>query len=142
MQQNKPTAMIQFPLLNISEKRWTADSWYESFVWDDYICSDTYFDIYLRGKLFCDCSGKVYQISHQILPTAWWRKVFRFLPNVYKIELVFKEVPQSISLAELKEYVLVRIGDLPADETRAEWKRKVVAARTFEEVISGDKESA
>lgn len=130
---------MHFPLLNVSEKKWKDEDLMDYLLIDEYIYTDskTFWDTFIHNKLFCDCKGQLYVIDGKELPNSWWRKVFKWLPNVYKIKLRFKNTGKQLSLEELRKYLLARIHDLSDYEGREKWIQFIQQANSYEQLIGG-----
>jgi len=130
---------MHFPLLNISEISWTDNDLEAYLLVDEFIYTDNkvFWNTFIRDKAFCDCKGNLYVVSKQTPPTSWWRSFFKWLPNVYKIQLTFKNTRKRMELEELRQYLLARIHDLSDSEFRTNWIQFVRQAKSHEELIAG-----
>ena len=130
---------MKFPLLNISEPSWNDEDVIEFILFDEFIYTnnETTFTRYLKDKLFCDCRGDIFIVKDKVPPIAWWRKAFKFLPNTYKVKLIFQKTGEKISVTELKNYMIERVNGLSEDEFRSEWINYLKQAKSHEELIDG-----
>lgn len=130
---------MKFPLLNISETNWNDEDTIEYILFDEFIYTDkeTIYERYLKNKLFCDCNGEIFIVKDKIPPVAWWRKTFRFLPNTYKVKLIFEKTEKKISVDELKNYMIERVNELSEDEFRSKWINYLKQAKSHKELIDG-----
>lgn len=125
---------MKFPLFKISSKQFDEDSiLFDTFM---FTFNNSYFETSLLNQEYCDCLGNCFQIIGRKPPTALWRKLLYFLPNVYKSELVFKSTGQRISLAEFKERFISGIrATYVKREDSALWIEAVQNASSIEHVL-------
>lgn len=129
---------MKFPLLNISEQKWKDDDFLlDYFLLDEFIYNDSkvVFQEYFKVHSFCDCFGEIYKVKCKVPPKEWWRRVFKFIPNVYKIELRFERTGNKMSVYELKTYLIDRIKDLSENEFTKNWIEQIKQAKNHEEII-------
>ena len=130
---------MNFPLINISEPTWNDDKLdiVALIVFDPYAYTErpSFYDRYMVGKSFCDCNGEIFIYKKRILPESWWRKTFKFLPNVYKVKLIFESTGKTISVDELRNYLIERIAGLPESQFNKKWIDDLKAANTHEDII-------
>ncbi len=127
---------MQFPIVNIFEK-WKNEDVLEYILFDPYIYtrSEKLFDKYFRNKKFCDCKGDLYQVVGKNRNVPVWRRIFFFLPNVYRELLLFKKLEQSISLNEAKQLLKQHSCSLNSVELENQFKN----AKSFKELFDGSK---
>jgi len=126
--------MINITNLNWNEKELDTSSFFLS---DEFIYTDkkAYFDKYLLGKEFCDCSGNIYKVISKTKPTETWRKILKFLPNVYKVKLEIRSVNKTMTLEEFRNFMLTRVKELEDDGIRQEWIEAIIKAKSHLEMM-------
>ena len=103
-----------FPILNISEKTWNSDDLTDYILFDKFIYTDResiFYELY-KNKFFIDCNGVIYQAIEKAKLTEKWRNWFRFIPNIWKRELLFINTNENWTIDQLRNYLLERISDL------------------------------
>ena len=130
---------MKYPALNISEKSWKGKDLelVAFYLFDEFNYNNNVktFQKYFLNKKFCDSNGEIYKISGRILPLQTWRRIFSFLPNVFKCQYTTEGTNEKLTLEEFRNYLLERISDLEEDDLNREWKAKVLKAKTYEELI-------
>ncbi|WBL24753.1 hypothetical protein [Zunongwangia sp. HGR-M22] len=132
--------MIKFPAINISNPNWSREEDLTSFLLQDkfiYNNSGTYFQEYLKDNLFCDSNGKIFKIIGEKQPKSIFRKVFFFLPNIYKTELIFEPTNEYMTLEDLRDFLIERIKTLGYGKFEVKWILKLRQANSYEELILG-----
>ena len=131
---------MKYPAVNITEKSWKGKELeLEAFVFFDefnYNNNIRTFEKYFLNKKICDSNGKIYRIKGRKLPDNIWRRIFSFLPNVFKCEYITERTNEELTLENLRNYLLERISDLEQDEITRKWKKDVQKANTYEELIT------
>ena len=132
--------MIKFPAINISNPNFSKEEDLTSFLLlDAFIYSDTetYFKEYLKDNLFCDSNGKIFKITGKKEPRSLFKKVFFFLPNIYKIELIFEATNEYMILDDLRDFMIERVKTLGYGKFEVKWILALRKAKTYEELILG-----
>ena len=132
--------MIKFPAINISNPNFSKEEDLTSFLLlDAFIYSDTetYFKEYLKDNLFCDSNGKIFKITGKKEPRYLFKKVFFFLPNIYKIELIFEATNEYMTLDDLRDFMIERVKTLGYGKFEVKWILELRKAKTYEELILG-----
>ena len=132
--------MIKFPAINISNPNFSKEEDLTSFLLlDAFIYSDTetYFKEYLKDNLFCDSKGKIFKITGKKEPRYLFKKVFFFLPNIYKIELIFEATNEYMTLDDLRDFMIERVKTLGYGKFEVKWILALRKAKTYEELILG-----
>ena len=131
---------INYPVTKVNSKNWID---HEDLLplFDKYLYTskEKIFNDYFHNKEYVDCEGNVFKIIGRIPPTNFWRKLFKFIPRVYKIELIFKNTDRNIELNELKEDLISGIKRFDSDETRKEskeWILEIKRAKSIRELLS------
>lgn len=126
---------ILFPIIDVSKSGW--NSFFEPVISNEYIYTSNrrLFEAEIQFHVYCDCRGHLFQIIGWEEPETW-RKLLRFLPNIYKRRLLFAELKKSYSISELKAYMLQQIEDLEHKEILKEWKVQIESAKSYQELIS------
>jgi hypothetical protein len=129
---------MEFPLLNISDHDWDPESVDSQLLFDGFIyVRRELFDEFIKDKFYCDCAGYVYQAVDVVPPTSWCRKVFYFLPMVYKSKLIFEKTELRLTEDQLRDFVLEQISELPGSEFNQKWIEQLKQANTHKEIIDG-----
>ena len=132
---------IKFPAINISIKDWNPEEDYLMYALMDpfiYVKNEQlYNDFYYKNK-FVDSEGHVFKIIDREFPTSLWRNMFRFLPNVYKVEFLFQDTGETMSVDEIREFYLRQISRLKREEYVDEWMQQVKDAKTIKGILSGE----
>ncbi|MGD1848444.1 MAG: hypothetical protein ACFB10_23885 [Salibacteraceae bacterium] len=126
----------QFPILNISEKRWDEDDYLECLNYDGYIYDDkpAYFESYYRQKVFVDSDGKLFQAIGVEWPQGlqkWTKSLFG--KNRGKLSL--QPVDRTVPIDDLKAYCLARIIEVDDGEAFQNLMETLEEANSFKEVI-------
>lgn len=132
---------MKFPLQNISKSNLRDEDPLNYILFDQFIYTDSeiFHNEYLKNQSFCDCLGDIYTIKNISLPTEWWRKAFKFLPNVYKVELIFQITGKRIKVDELKDYMIERIREMSrTDRFNIKWINYIRNAKTHKEIIDSN----
>ena len=132
--------MIKFPAINISNPNFSKEEDLTSFLLlDAFIYSDTetYFKEYLKDNLFCDSNGKIFKITGKKEPRYLFKKVFFFLPNIYKIELIFEATIEYMTLDDLRDFMIERVKTLGYGKFEVKCILELRKAKTYEELILG-----
>ncbi len=127
----------EYPCFDITIEDWNN----EEFVplWDEYtgINNEAALVEYANNRLFVDCNGEIYKIVG-FEKLVGWR---RYVPFVAKYKLVTEYTGQSMTLEDLKAYILSKVDmlDWNADlrDIREEWRVQIIGARSFVELIAG-----
>lgn len=83
---------MRFPIANVSIKDWNPqEDYYNYILMDPYIysSSDEFFESFYKNHKFVDSEGNIFKVVDRRIPESWWRKVFHFIPNFYKVTLLF-----------------------------------------------------
>ena len=130
---------MKFPILNISLKNWNNEDLDYSLILlendviyttDEYIYSN-----YLLNNKYIDSEGKIYRIIGKELPASW-KKMFRFIPNFYKIKLIFEKTDDSLSVEDVKNYIRNNINKFNyIEDFEKEWLKIIENATTYEQVL-------
>ena len=128
-------------MLNITDKDWGQETDLSVFVlFDEFIYnySDDLYDRYYKDKIFCDSLGELYQVTGKVFPTAAWRKLLRFIPNVYKIKFELKKMNRQMELEDLRRFMLARINELEQTDFDKKWLAFIKQAPNHYEIIGGE----
>lgn len=134
---------MNFPLINISVKKWHKDADVLEFILFDkfiYTDKDCVFEELYKWKSFCDGDGFVYKAIKKEEQIEKWRNWLRFIPNVWRKEIIFKKTGEKLTVEELRQYLLDRVSDLSKTDFRDEWINELRIAKTHFELINGKKE--
>lgn len=121
---------MKFPLLSISTPQWTNfDSYYECLLMDPYVYSrdEQVFSDYWYSQKFCDCEGNVYRVVDKVPPEEKWRRIFSFLPNAYRMKMIFEMQDERWEIERLRKFLLDRLEEYEKfqEVDFSEWKQKV-----------------
>ncbi|ADF53365.1 hypothetical protein ZPR_3046 [Zunongwangia profunda SM-A87] len=106
----------------------------DAFIYND---TESYFQEYLNEELFCDSHGKIFKITGKKQPKSIFRKLFFFLPNIYKVELIFEATNEYITLDDLRDFMIERIKTLGYGKFEVKWILELQKAKSYEELILG-----
>ncbi|WP_417885680.1 hypothetical protein [Zunongwangia sp.] len=128
---------MKFPLLNISNPNWQKEEDLMSFLLlDNYSYKDDiYFERYLKDELFCDCKGSIFKITGKKGTFRAYKKLFGFLPEIYKTRLIFEKTNTYISLEDFREYLMDRVASLGYGVSEVKLLLKLKKATSHEELI-------
>ena len=87
--------------------------------------------------LFCDSNGVLFLAIRKSEIKEKWRIWLKFIPNVWKFEVIFKQTPNEMNTEELREYFLARISELKKTNSREEWIESIKNAKSHFEIIHG-----
>jgi len=130
-----------YPMINITDKNWDKEDDLTVFMlFDEFIYTKRtdLFKQYYKDKEFCDCQGNVYKVIDRRLPVSFWRNFFRFLPNVYKVELRFIQENKKMTLDNLKTFMLERLEEINTNDFVPRWIKHVEAAKTHKELLDSE----
>jgi len=132
--------VITFPAINISNPNFSREEDLTSFLLMDafiYNNAEAYFQEYLNEHFFCDSNGKIFKIIGKKQPKSIFRKVFFFLPNSYKIELVFEATNEYLTLNDLRDFMIERVKTLGYGNFEVKWILELRKANSYQELILG-----
>jgi glutamate mutase epsilon subunit len=125
-------------MINISDKNWDKeDDLTVYMLFDEFIYTkiEDLFKQYYKDKEFCDCQGNVFKVVDRRLPVSFWRSFFRFLPNVYKVELSFIQESKKVTLDELRTFLLERLDEINTNDFVPKWIDSVKKANSYKELL-------
>ncbi|MBJ2176526.1 hypothetical protein JBL43_19920 [Aureibaculum sp. A20] len=130
---------MEFPILNISTEKWDEENLTDYIAFDKFIYTDkdSIFEELYKDKLFCDCNGKIFKAIKKAEMTEKWRNWLRFIPNIWKREVIFEPTNENLTVDELRNYLLNRISELRPTEFRVKWNKEITNAKTHLELIHG-----
>lgn len=110
----------------------------EYVAYNDYIYThnDIYFQKYYLHQQFCDCTGELFEVVGKTPPKSWWRRTFRFLPNVYREKLIHKSVGH-MDLERLRAFLHKQVSGMAQSDFDQEWLNHINKAQTHRELIDG-----
>lgn len=128
---------MKFPLLNITNPNWQSEDDLTSFMLlDAYSYKDEFFfEAYLKDELFCDSEGHIFKVIGTKGPSYWYKKLFFFLPDIYKLKLKFENTNRYISLEDFREYLMERVASLGYGVGEVKLLLKLKKATNHEELI-------
>lgn len=133
---------IEFPIIRINSKSWKD---HEDLMplFDGYIYTssdEVYYD-YLHEKDYTDCKGDIYKVTGRVFPVSFWRRLFRFLPNVYKVRLTFIKTERHIELEEFKIDLIAGIRRFDTEDTieiSNKWIAEIQKSQSIKEILIGE----
>ena len=130
---------MEFPLLNISKKNWSENDLLDHVIFEPFIYSDNqkFIKNYLINNSFCDCNGNVYKVRELNRPKQYWRHLLKFIPGIYKVEVVFYQTTEIISLADLKDFVISRLKSINTNGLYNNWIKEVSDAKRIKDILHG-----
>ena len=129
---------MHFPLLDITTRPWHTELETDLIVFDQYIQTnkESVFNAMYQDVTFIDCEGRHYRAVKKGEQPALWRRLLRFLPNIWRQEIIFQPTGEFWTVEELKRYVMEGVSELEENETnRRKWLEQLEKARSCEEVI-------
>lgn len=93
-----------------------------------------YQDFYFEQK-YVDSKGNVYVIVDRILPTSFWKQVLRFIPNTYKVELVFKPTNEKIDIETFRTYMIDKMKLTIGVPDSDNWVNQIKEKTTFKAIM-------
>ena len=105
---------MKFPVANVSLREWNPREDILLYVLIDpyiYRNDDKLYREFYYNQKFVDSEGEIYKIIDKRLPSSIWRSIFRFLPNVFKIELIFITTNEKMGIEEVREFYLHQIQE-------------------------------
>ncbi len=131
---------MKFPIANISIKNWNPEEDVLLYILlNKYIYRDDnqLYQSFFYNKEFVDSNGDIYLLVDQKKSTSLLRKIFKFLPNVFKIELIFKKTKNKMDIENVREFILRQIGKMPKDANHANWIEQIKNAKKIQEILDG-----
>jgi len=130
---------MTFPLLNISAKKWDSEDLTDYIIFDKFIYTDkeSIFNELYKNKIFIDCDGRIYKGIKKVELTEKWRNWLRFIPNIWKREVLFRTTGENWTVDELRNYLLKRVSELKTDKDTENWKTQLKKAKNYSELIYG-----
>ena len=133
--------MIQFPAVNINFKNWPEleDT---NFLFDEFIYTKNIdiFKTYFENQYYADSRGKVFRLIAKKPPYELWRRLLRFLPNVFKVTLIFEPTDKTLSLNEFKHMLIGGINTYEQDEFTEAWKLNIENSDSIEKIMNYEHE--
>ena len=129
-----------FPLLNISVAVWKPNEYWDYVIFDEYIYTDkeSIFKELYQDKKFIDATGKIYRGVSKAELTEKWRNWLRFIPNVWKKEVVFRSTGEQWTTEELRTFAMNKLSTFPKDESTRHWMQHVRKASNHAQIIFPD----
>jgi hypothetical protein len=129
---------MEFPITNISTTKWTSKEDPMLFMLDDPFIytgdSQLYHDFYFQQK-YVDSKGDVYVIVDRLLPTSFWKSALRFIPNTYKVELVFKPTNEKIDIETFRTYMIDKVKLSIGVPDSDNWVNQIKVKTTFKAIM-------
>ncbi|MCD0456473.1 hypothetical protein LPB85_13585 [Chryseobacterium sp. LC2016-27] len=130
---------MNFPLINISAEKWDSEDLIEYIIFDEFIYSDdeSIFNKYYRNQHFIDCDGYIFIPLEKAELKEKWRSWLRFIPNIWKREIIFQPTGKSWTVEKLRNYLLSRVSELKKDKYTEKWIADLKTAKNHYELING-----
>jgi hypothetical protein len=131
---------MKFPIANISIKNWNPEEDILLYILlNKYIYRDDnqLYQSFFYNKEFVDSNGDIYLLVDQKKSTSLLRKIFKFLPNVFKIELIFKKTKNKMDIENVREFIQRQIGKMPKDANHVNWIEQIKNAKKIQEILDG-----
>jgi len=130
---------MKFPAANVSLKEWDPNEDYLLYVlMDPYYCKtgDEFYREYYHNLKYVDSNGEVFKAIDKKPPKSILRRIFRFIPGVYKVELIFSNTGEKMELEEVREFMLKKVTKLK-DDYVSEWINQIKNSKSIQEVLGG-----
>jgi hypothetical protein len=130
---------MKFPTANVSLKEWNPNEDYLLYVlMDPYYCiaSNEFYRKYYHNQRYVDSNGDIFMATDKKLPKSIFRNIFRFIPGVYKVELIFTSTGEKMELEEVREFLLKQVNKLKGDNV-SEWINQIKKSKSIQEVLGG-----
>lgn len=130
---------MKFPAANISLKEWDPNEDYLLYVlMDPFFCrtGDEFYREYYHNQKYVDSNGEIFKVVDKRPPESMLRNIFRFLPGVYKVELIFTNTGEKMDLKDVRDFMLKQISKLKADYV-TEWISQIKNSKSIQEVLGG-----
>lgn len=130
---------MKFPAANVSISHWNKDEDYLLYVLENefiYNPDNELYQKYFLNNLFVDSNGDIYKLIDRKLPSKIIQ-LFSFIPNLCKVEFIFKKTEEKMTLEQVRQHLLNQIEQLADNENKVVWLHTIKNANTFEEIIFG-----
>ncbi len=132
---------MRFPIANVSLKEWDPKEEYLLYILMNpfiYNNNDDFFKSFYLNQKFVDSEGNIFKVVEKRPPRQWWRKVFHFLPNVYKITLAFVKTGETMDVEEVRRFILKQVNRIKEADNIPEWIAQIRKAKTIQEILGGE----
>lgn len=132
---------MRFPIANISIKEWNPLEDYVHYILMDpfiYNNNEDFFKTFYLNQKFVDSEGNIFKVVDKRLPTSWWRKTFHFLPDVYKITLVFVKTGEKMGIEDVRQFIIKQVTRTRKADNTSEWLAQIKRAKTIQEILGGE----
>jgi len=130
---------MKFPAANVSISSWDKEEDYLLYVLENefiYNSDNELYQQYFLNNLFVDSNGDIYKLIDRKLPSKIIQ-LFSFIPNLCKVEFIFKKIEEKMTLEQVRQHMLNQIEQLADDQNKVDWLHIIKNAATFEEIIFG-----
>ncbi|SEP30221.1 hypothetical protein SAMN05444671_3085 [Flavobacterium sp. CF108] len=124
---------ISFPVLDISINNWNDENISEIIFYDIYFRNKSYdlFESLRLNHKVIDSNGSVFKIvelrkSKPSFINFFWKS---------KSEMIFQSLDETISLNNLKNFMINKINNLEVNEYKFKWAENVKNAQNFYQLI-------
>lgn len=132
---------MRFPIANVSIKEWDPQEDYNHYILMDpfiYDNREDFFKAFYLNHKFVDSDGNIYKIVDKRPPSAQWRRIFHFLPKVYRISLVFMKTEETMQIEEIREFVIRQVSRIRKADNITAWISHIKRAKTIQEILGGE----
>ena len=130
---------MEFPIIDLTVEKWDfAVASPVSFSENTQTYRETKFIKYFYGRYYCDCQGVVYQVIAKEHVQSFWRSLFRFIPGVPKVKLVFVKTESRLGVEEVRHFILDRLESSDMLEHSLEWQEEIKNATDIKGLLFGD----
>lgn len=130
---------MNFPLINISADKWSHEELTVYVIFDEFIYSDdeSVFNQFFRNQQFIDCDGNIFIPVGKAKLKGEWRNWLKFIPNVWKREIIFQPTIKKWSVEKLRSYMIDRVSELKRNSFTEKWIEDLKKATNHDELING-----
>lgn len=131
---------MRFPIANISIRDWNPQEDFEHYILMDpyiYTKNEDFFRSFYKDHEFVDSEGNIFKVVDKRPPRSCWRRLFHFLPDVFRISLVFIKTGEKMEMEEIREFVLKQISRVKRGDNLSGWMEHVRKAGTIHEILGG-----
>lgn len=132
---------MKFPIANITIENWNPNEDYLLYIlMDPFIYKDDekLFRDYFFNYKFVDSNGDIYRLVDRRLPTSLWRRTLKFLPNIFKIELIFTKTNERMDIEAVRNFIIRQVGKLSEKDLAKDWIKLIKNAKTISEILGGE----
>lgn len=132
---------MRFPIANVSIKDWNPEEDYTHYILMDPFMNkknDALFEAFYKNQRFVDSEGNIFTIVDLKPPKAMWRRVFYFLPNAYRATFVFMKTEESMSLDQVRQFILKQVRKVKTGDNLSGWIYQIKNANSIQAILGGE----